>query len=235
MSLSKENVRLLIASLATTLMVITSLTAFYFSSRQDTNRIQRNDFELSKMVPHKIGEWTFEPKLKAAVVNPQTQELLDKIYSQILTRVYVNSSGQSVMLSIAYGRDQRGGLQAHNPEVCYPAQGFKLETSIEDKIQTPFGQIQVKRMKTTKGSRFEPVTYWFTIGDQQVLSRMEQRLAVIKSTLTGQIPDGLLFRVSSVDRNSALAYQYQDDFVNQLLSVLGPAERLRLSGFIAAQ
>ena len=27
---------------------------------------------------------------------------------------------------MAYGDDQRGGLQAHRPEVCYPAQGFKL-------------------------------------------------------------------------------------------------------------
>jgi EpsI family protein len=233
MMLTKKKTPLIVAAIASLLMLCTSVGIFYFSSRHEAKRVQSNDFELSTMVPQKFGDWTFEPRLKAVVVNPQTQELLDKIYSQILTRVYVNSSGQSVMLSIAYGRDQRGGLQAHNPEVCYPAQGFKLENSIEGELKTPFGQIQVKRMKTTKGSRFEPVTYWFTIGDQQVLSRMEQRMAVIKSTLTGQIPDGLLFRVSSVDRDSNLAYSYQDDFVNQLLSAVKPSDRTRLSGFVS--
>lgn len=47
------------------------------------------------------------------VVNPQTQELLDKLYSQILTRTYVNAKGYRIMLSLAYGSDQRGALQAH--------------------------------------------------------------------------------------------------------------------------
>jgi EpsI family protein len=39
---------------------------------------------------------------------------------------YVNASGYRIMLSLAYGSDQRGALQAHKPEVRYPAQGFTL-------------------------------------------------------------------------------------------------------------
>ena len=61
------------------------------------------------------------------MVNPQTQELLDKLYSEVLTRVYVNASGYRIMRSLAYGFDQRGAMQAHMPEVCYPAQGFILK------------------------------------------------------------------------------------------------------------
>ena len=32
---------------------------------------------------------------------------------------------------MAYGDDQRGGLQAHRPEVCYPAQGFKVTSQAD--------------------------------------------------------------------------------------------------------
>ena len=90
-----------------------------------------NAIMLETAVPRAFGEWTELPDQKAQVVNPQTKELLDKLYSQILTRTYVNKDGYRIMLSMAYGDDQRGGLQAHRPEVCYPAQGFKLG-SIED-------------------------------------------------------------------------------------------------------
>ena len=84
-----------------------------------------NAISLEAIVPKAFGDWASCPNEAAQVVNPQTQELLDKFYSQILTRTYVNKHGYRIMLSLAYGDDQRGGLQAHRPEVCYPAQGFK--------------------------------------------------------------------------------------------------------------
>ena len=81
---------------------------------------------LEAIVPGHFGDWGELPDQSAQIVNPQTKELLDKIYSQVLTRAYVNKEGYRIMLSMAYGDDQRGGLQAHRPEVCYPAQGFTL-------------------------------------------------------------------------------------------------------------
>ena len=46
---------------------------------------------LETMIPKQFGEWREEPQRIVQVVNPQTQELLDKLYSQILTRTYVNA------------------------------------------------------------------------------------------------------------------------------------------------
>src|SRR6218665_4039572 len=83
-------------------------------------------YVLEDIVPRQFGDWRELPQDRVQVINPQTQELLDKLYSQILTGIYVNSSGYRVMVSLAYGDDQRGDLQAHKPEVCYPAQGFAL-------------------------------------------------------------------------------------------------------------
>lgn len=189
---------------------------------------------LETMVPKQFGDWREEPLRIVQVVNPQTQELLDKLYSQILTRTYVNDKGYRIMLSLAYGSDQRGALQAHKPEVCYPAQGFTLHRNQASQLATPFGEIPAQRLFTSLGARQEPVTYWFTVGDKAVQGKLQRRLAELSYGLTGRIPDGMLFRVSSIDPDQARANRIQDQFINQLLQAVSPAERKRLSGLGAS-
>jgi EpsI family protein len=190
---------------------------------------------LESMVPKQFADWREEPQRVNQIINPQTQELLDKLYSQILTRTYVNSAGYRVMLSLAYGSDQRGALQAHKPEVCYPAQGFKLHKSESGPLLTPAGPIPAQRLMTSLGPRQEPVTYWFTVGDKAVQSKFEKRLVQISYAITGRIPDGMLFRVSSIDGDQTRANKYHDQFVNELLQVLPAADRVRLSGLAVTQ
>ena len=185
---------------------------------------------LKSMVPKQFGDWREEPQQITRVVNPQTQELLDRLYSDTLSRTYVNASGYHIMLSLAYGSDQHGSLEAHKPEVCYPAQGFVVQNNEAGLLATAFGDIPVRRLFTTMRVRQEPVTYWFTIGDKAVQGKLQKRLVDLRYGLTGRIPDGMLFRVSSIDPNQGQAYQLQDQFINQLLQALSPAERKRLSG-----
>jgi len=190
----------------------------------------RPAISLESMIPKRFGDWREEPNPIVQVVNPQTQALLDKLYSQVLSRTYVNAEGYRIMLSMAYGLDQRGALQAHKPEVCYPAQGFTLHRTEASPVATPFGEIPARRIFTTKGPREEPVTYWFTVGDKAVHGSLQKRLVDLRYGLSGQIPDGLLFRVSSIDTDQGRANQLQDQFINQLLRAVSPDERKRLSG-----
>ena len=185
---------------------------------------------LADAVPKQFGNWRELPAQAVQVVNPQTQELLDKLYSQTLTRTYVNAEGYVIMLSMAYGDDQRGGLQAHMPEVCYPAQGFKLESAAPHQVPTPFGPITGKRLVTTMGPRTEPITYWFSMGQQAVQTRWEKRMVEIRLGLTGQVPDGLLFRVSSVDPDAKRAYAVHEAFIADLLKAAKPQDRVKLAG-----
>lgn len=190
---------------------------------------------LENMIPKQFGDWRDEPQRYTQVVNPQTKEMLDKLYSQILSRTYVNSSGYRIMLSIAYGSDQRGSLQAHKPEVCYPAQGFVLKRNEEASLNTAYGTIPARRLFTTLGnSRPEPVTYWFTVGDKAVQGTTQKRIVDFRYALTGRIPDGLLFRVSSIDPDQPRANEMQDQFINELLNAVTPEERKRLSGLGAS-
>ena len=191
-------------------------------------------FSLEQAVPNRFADWREVEQQSAQVVNPQTQQLLDKLYSQILSRTYVDSSGYRIMLSLAYGDDQRGGLAAHKPEVCYPAQGFSLLSSGDSTIQTPYGEIAARRLNTKLGNRNEPLTYWFNVGDTTIRNKIEQRIVEMRLGLSGRIPDGLLFRVSSIDERPDRAYRMQDAFVIDLLEAIGAKDRARLAGLHSA-
>ena len=191
---------------------------------------QRPPISLESMVPQRFGDWHEELLGHVHVVNPQSQELLDRLYSEIVNRVYVNASGYRIMLSLAYGSDQHGALQAHKPEVCYPAQGFIVKNDHAGLVATAFGNIPVRRIFATLGARQEPLTYWFTVGDKAVQGTTQKRLIDLRYGLTGRIPDGLLFRVSSIDPDEARGYQLQDQFINQLLQIVSHAARKRLGG-----
>lgn len=186
-------------------------------------------FQLEAVIPKQFGEWREIPQRIVQVVNPQQRVSLDKLYSQLLERSFVNADGYQIMLSLAYAPDQRGYFRAHYPEACYAAAGFTLHRRETSELTTPFGKIHVRRMFTSKGSRDEPLTYWLRVGDKAVQG-WESRLVELGYTLTGRVPDALLFRVSSIDPDHVRAKRLQDQFINQLLQYVSPAERKYLSG-----
>lgn len=218
-----------------TLMCSASVIATWGEHASSAAERRPASIQLDSAIPQRFAAWRPDAQQVVQVVNPQTQQLLDKLYGQVLTRTYVSQAGYRIMLSVAYGSDQRGALQAHKPEVCYVAQGFSLLGSDPADIGTDYGTIPGRRISTRLGSRFEPVTYWFTMGEQTVSSRFERRVAELRAGLTGQIPDGLLFRVSSIDTDLNRAYAEQARFVNDLLAAMTPTDRAKLSGLAAAR
>jgi len=182
--------------------------------------------DLKLMVPTAFGDWAEASDHGAQVVDPLTKETLDKIWSQVLTRTYVNKDGYRIMLSMAYGGDH----QAHRPEICYPAKGFMLGTVQDGPLPTPFGDIKVRRLTANLGARNEPVTYWVAMADHVVRNQFDKRMVQIRLFLTGQIPDGLLFRISSIDKDPERAFAMQQKFTADMLAAVPPATRRQLSG-----
>jgi len=68
----------------------------------------RPAIRLESALPARFGDWEEEKAMSAMVVNPELDAALRQIYTQTLSRTYVNSSGYRIMLSLAYGSDQRG-------------------------------------------------------------------------------------------------------------------------------
>ena len=220
------------AAIAATVMFCAAAAGASAVALANRRASQTLPFALAQAVPKSFGLWAEASEASVLLVNPQMEQLLKSLYSDTLSRTYVDARGNRVMLSIAYGGDQRGGLEAHMPDVCYPAQGFALHGERQDNLATPFGEIAVRRLETSLGARKEPLTYWFVLGDQAQLlqSRFEKRLLELRLGLTGRVPDGLLFRVSSIDADAAKAFAIQDAFARELLAAVPPNVRVRLSG-----
>lgn len=191
--------------------------------------------DLETLIPKTFGDWKIDETIVPLISNPEQQALIKKIYNQTLTRTYVNSNGEHIMLSIAYGGDQSDNMAVHKPEICYPAQGFQiLKNPTISSFATGEGSIPVKRLVATQGRRIEPITYWTTVGDTVAVNGLKWKLQQLKYGLTGKIPDGLLFRISSIQADDTKAYHIQDAFTRDLLKAMSPDGRQRIIGHPAA-
>ena len=186
--------------------------------------------DLEVLIPKAFGDWKIDETIVPLIADPELQAKLDKIYNQTLTRTYVNHKGERIMLSIAYGGDQSDTMAVHKPEICYPAQGFQILKNASGTFATIDGSIPVKRLVATQGPRIEPITYWTTVGDKVAVSGWKWKIQQMKYGLTGQIPDGLLFRISSIQSDESAAYRVQDDFSRALLGAMPTADRQRIIG-----
>jgi EpsI family protein len=189
--------------------------------------------DLEVLIPKSFGDWNVDESIVPLLPDPQTQAKLNKIYNQTLSRTYINRQGDRIMLSIAYGGDQSDAMAVHKPEICYPAQGFQILRNATDVLSTSEGSIPVKRLVAAQGQRNEPITYWMTVGDAVAVSGWKWKLNQMKYGLTGKIPDGLLFRISSIQSDDDQAYQMQDAFARELLKALSPSGRERIIGNLA--
>lgn len=181
----------------------------------------RPPIKLDTLFPTRFGDWSADLNVPVQLVSPDQQAVLDKIYNQTLSRVYVDSTGQRVMLSVAYGGDQSDGTRAHRPEVCYPAQGFQIMQSGTGDLALQSGKVlPVRQLIAKQGARIEPITYWITVGDRTTLSGTEQKLAQLRYSTRGLIPDGMLVRASTIDNNSTRAFAVHRQFMLALSAAM---------------
>jgi EpsI family protein len=190
---------------------------------------------LESIIPVSFGPWAIDKRITPILPAPELQEKVELIYAETFSKTYINAKGDLVMLSIAYGGDQTGRLRVHRPESCYTGQGFQVKQNGEDFISTSAGRIAVKRLSARSGARYEPITYWIRIGNATVTGLLGQRLIQLGFGLTGEIPDGLIFRVSSISQDNTQAYAVQDQFVADLMAAIPKNHRVTLVGAVAEQ
>lgn len=185
---------------------------------------------LETLFPLSFGSWRQDPNLPVAIVSPDVEAMLKSLYAQTLSRTYIGPQGERIMLSVAYGGDQSDATRAHRPDVCYPAQGFDIVSSHDAALSLGAGLLPVRNMLAKLGSRSEPVTFWFIVGEHVAVSGQQQKLAQLRYSLRGTIPDGMLIRVSSIDPNAAAGYAVQSRFISDMHTAMSAAARLRVFG-----
>lgn len=195
----------------------------------------RWETDLETMFPPAFGEWAVDRSLPVILPAPDVQAKLDVLYNQVLARTYVHrGSGERIMLSVAYGGDQGDGMSAHLPEVCYPAQGFEVRRKRAVTLELEGRRIPARQMETRLGGRYEPVTYWLTLGETVAATRTDRKLAQMRYGLRGLVPDGMLVRVSSIDRDADRAFETHAAFLRDMAAALPAESSNRVLGAVAA-
>lgn len=227
--------RLAVSVVASVLMVAAAAGAM--SLKSTTNQESKGiTFDLHTAIPNRIGNWEFASNEGFVIADPQARRLADQIYSQLIARTYVNANtGDRIMLSIAYGKEQRDTRQIHLPEVCYPAQGFQIVSKDKSVVKTELGDIDVQRLVAASHERIEPITYWITVGNRIVNGDINTKIEQLRHRRRGEIPDGVIFRVSSIARDSDQEFQLQARFVQEFVRSVSPIHLQKLTGIRPSQ
>lgn len=189
--------------------------------------------KLAKIVPQAFGDWVAADAEADGVVRPETAgTLAAHLYSEIIGRRYNNkTSGEQVMMLIAYGDTQSDLLQLHRPEICYPAVGFNLVSAATTNIQlAPNATLPARRVVARKSDYQENIVYWTRLGEYLPTTAGEQRKARLVTGMHGYIPDGGLFRFSVIGEDQAKAFQVLERFLPEMILAIAPARRVGLLG-----
>ena len=187
-------------------------------------------FDIDAHIPHAFGEWSALPGLQP--IKPPPDGLEAEIYNQEVARAYVDKEGHGVMLMIAYGESQSDRLQLHHPEVCYTAQGFRVTKPVTTTFDWSPGAkpMPLTRLVATREGRVEPISYWIRIGYDVTNSNWARNALKLQYGLRGWIPDGALFRVSTIGVTPDMSAQVQEKFIRDLLKAVPPDTRAFMVG-----
>ncbi|KTE18992.1 hypothetical protein ATE67_15715 [Sphingopyxis sp. H050] len=168
-----------------------------------------------KWIPDKFAGWSSVSQ--AGIVLPPPDSMRDRLYDNLVTRVYSSADLPPVMLLLAYNNSQDGVLQVHRPEVCYPVGGFDLSETRPVDVKVGTQVIPANFFTATSPERLEQVQYFTRLGNAFPRRWSEQRFAVIRANLAGEIPDGMMMRVSTLGIGSAEAESLLDNFTRDFI------------------
>jgi EpsI family protein len=180
---------------------------------------------LDALVPMKVGPWT--GSRYSDVLIPKGEDTENKTYDEVVTRYYRSDRAPAVMLLIAYGSAQTGGTELHRPEVCYPSAGFRVRSWPVTSLQLPGVSLPARPITARAAGRIEQILYWTRVGRDFPTSSLEQRLAVLRHSVRGSVPDGIIVRMSTMDVERERALRVLRFFAAALLTS-GDAEMRRL-------
>lgn len=191
---------------------------------------------LPAAVPESFAGWSIDPTLVPVLPDPTVEAKVKELYTDTLNRTYVGPDGTRIMLSIAYGKNQNSeSTAAHRPEFCYTGQGFVVSRTGVFNIRVQEHDLKVVRLMATAGDRYEPITYWVTLGKNATIPGLDRKISQLKYGLQGWIVDGMLMRISSLTPGHspddlAAAAKVQLQFINDLARAMPEQNRSRFFG-----
>lgn len=230
---------------AVALLLCSAAALLVAQQLRPTRYAERQGVTLGAMLPPTVKQWReVKSNLVQMSLTPEgidRSEAVAATYDDTAMTSYADPKGNLVMVALAYGRLQRQEGKIHRPELCYSAQGFTVNTKTTVALPltpggAPDGLIQVHRIDTSSRRQREIVSYWIRIGDLFSVSAFETRTHIMTVGLQGEIPDGILFRVSQVVPSELTgpeleaAYARQESFMVALAGSLTGGGKKMLIG-----
>lgn len=186
--------------------------------------------DLSKVFPSRADAWSLDQHADVFVRPVDRRTRVYGVYDQVLERIYVGSDGSQLMLCVAYGGRQSDGLHVHRPENCYRGAGFEVSGLTRTQLSLAGQTVPVSQLHANRPGRSEPITYWTIFGGQVENDPHEVDWLKLRAGLRGQIIDGMLVRISSLDRDARRAHATQARFADALIQAVDPRYRSRVIG-----
>lgn len=153
-------------------------------------------------------------------------EILSMLAPESYTlRVYGDDQDLAVWLYFAIysGTDTTG---AHDPAVCYPAQGWDASEPDELELALADGELMVvKSLSATLGGREERVLYWFQPASRWPTSTPREQIQRMADSLAGRSQYGFVRLSVQASRPGLEARREADARLEAIAIELGPAVR----------
>ncbi len=112
---------------------------------------------------------------------------------------YVDGSGRSVNLYLAYYASQRSGSAAHSPKSCIPGGGWRIKSHDVIDVAVGSGQTQpVNRLLIQKGEYGQLVYYWFRQRGRIITNEYMVKWLLFWDSMNKGRTDGALVRLTTV-------------------------------------
>lgn len=170
-----------------TLLLITGICAWALSFRPDL----AGDVETLRQLPSELAGWR-------AVDIPMDQDVADMLRADAnIQRAYVHTLGYVVFVYVGYYGTARGGTPEHTPEMCYPAQGWKVVQSMSVDLGGESG-LAAREFLVEKNGERRLVHFWYRTEDKTgIQSTAALRWRHFWSRLAAGRGDGALVRLDT--------------------------------------
>lgn len=221
------------------LLVLAFLAAVLL--KPDLSSVDNKIPNLKSIIPERFNDWKMvQNHYQPISVSVEDERNIDQPYDAILMETFQNNStGETIMLAVAYGANQQQEIKIHRPELCYPAQGFKIEMlsdlPYEVELNKSVYRFNLTKIISQSKQRKELTLYWIRIGDTISSNPWKIRWNILKGGLSKKVPDGILVRTSQVllgDMSIEQSIKTQKEFINGLLKGIVTKDKANLVLFI---
>jgi EpsI family protein len=161
----------------------------------EAKRIPQKRFD--EIVPAEVGPW--HSRKSAELVLPPEDATSEVLYENLQTRIYEGDRLPSFMALFGYSSVQQNDVQVHRPEVCYPASGFPIIHNTPVELNIGGQRIYARYLVADRKSAHEYILYWIRLGKDFPTNWSQQRLDMAYYNISGVVPDGFLYRSSTID------------------------------------